>query len=503
LVRLFYYDMLSRRERRKMHQLAAEYYEEETDDLFRAALHYEHAEMCDKAIEFVTKDLPTLVNQGYSRALRKLLERVTEQQLSAEWHIPFQVVRGQIYTFFRESELARTYFELALTQLNELPSTDALPEISLSTDQLKGRAYYGLADVLVVEVPSEAVAILQQGLATFSEKGTFQEAMLLIKMGDVQIGLGYYDEAATALQSGLALLSAQPSHLRAVGLLNLGIVSGHQGDYDRQIDLCEEALTISNQIQSHFLTTSIEITLGAIKQDRGDWAGCQIHYQHALDLAKKVGSKGQITELQLNLGVLKLSQGEHTVATEMFQSCLQAAQMANQVEVVVISFAGMIEINLRQGNLSAAETYLKEAQALVEAQQLRPLEPEIYRGWSVLHRQRNDKDAALVAAEKSLATARDLGDDYEIGVSLRRLGQVHMMTNQIEVALTNFEESEVLLEDIAPYEAAQTQLAWGNALLDHNECKAGETLRQTAAEIFKSLGAKYDLGLVKAVLDAD
>ncbi len=56
LVRSFYYEMPSVRDRRKLHQRAGAYYETEEPDLLRAGLHFERAGEVVHAAELATQD---------------------------------------------------------------------------------------------------------------------------------------------------------------------------------------------------------------------------------------------------------------------------------------------------------------------------------------------------------------------------------------------------------------------------------------------------------------
>jgi hypothetical protein len=81
LVRRFYYDLLSRRERQTMHLRAAKYYETEQPDVLKAVLHFERAGESERALQLAATKAGDLVSRGQARPVRSLFERLVEQPL--------------------------------------------------------------------------------------------------------------------------------------------------------------------------------------------------------------------------------------------------------------------------------------------------------------------------------------------------------------------------------------------------------------------------------------
>jgi hypothetical protein len=83
LVRHFYYDLLSRRERQAMHLRAAEHYEREEPDALKAVLHFERAGELERALLLAATQAWDLVNRGQVRPMRGLAERLVGQPISS------------------------------------------------------------------------------------------------------------------------------------------------------------------------------------------------------------------------------------------------------------------------------------------------------------------------------------------------------------------------------------------------------------------------------------
>jgi hypothetical protein len=82
LVRAFYYDTLSRQERRVMHFRAGVHYEMQEPNLLKSILHFERAGEVERALCLAERNCEGLIGAGQARPLRLVLERLWEQQAS-------------------------------------------------------------------------------------------------------------------------------------------------------------------------------------------------------------------------------------------------------------------------------------------------------------------------------------------------------------------------------------------------------------------------------------
>ena len=142
IVQGFYYDLLSRRERRAMHERAAQWYRyEEADDL-RAALHYFHAGESEEAARLTTQDVWGQINRGHSLSLGDLCGRFQPRQLDPALWREVQLTLGQLHSFWGESAKAQGYFQDVLAQ--------TIGDSAAQAQRV--RAYRGLGELLQQEV---------------------------------------------------------------------------------------------------------------------------------------------------------------------------------------------------------------------------------------------------------------------------------------------------------------------------------------------------------------
>jgi ATP/maltotriose-dependent transcriptional regulator MalT len=493
-VRAFYYDLLGRRERQELHRRAGAYYESEEPDTLKAGMHYERGSEFERAARLVTSDIWTFINQGRVRPLRQLLERFTVRHLDTELWSTTNIARGQVYAFVRESQLAQDSFQEALSSLATLPDT---PE----ANELRGRACRGMGALLEYEAPREALEWLDRGLRELDSASIEEEAALRIKIGSVHIALGEFTAALSALQEGLALLPEGPSQLRARALANLGTAYATQGDIERGNTFTLQGLEISQQLNDYYQLLVMQSNLGIDKDIAGDWDGAATDYRQALAVAEQLGSVAEQVRIESNLGFLYTNQGDSELATSRLAHALELARKHSLKEQLVHILSNLADLHLRQEEPEAAKPLLAEAERVALDIDSKYQLPEIYRGWARVQLANGQPGGALVNAERSVNLARELGLEFEEGMSLRVLGRTLIASDQEQPGVGALKQSLALLED-DPYEAARTKTAWGRYLVSDTHVDLGKTLLNEAHATFEELGAKQDLAVVAEILKA-
>ncbi len=106
------------------------------------------------------------------------------------------------------------------------------------------------------------------------------------------------------------------------------------------------------------------------------------------------------------------------------------------------------------GILLAAAGFLTEAEALNAQFGDKINTMIILRGWAQVKLAAGEIDLALEDAERAVDLAGEVGEAIEQGINLRILGQVYAALDRCQEALDLFQQSEALLAEEYPYEAA-------------------------------------------------
>jgi tetratricopeptide (TPR) repeat protein len=481
-----------------MHHLAASYYEREEPDPLKAALHYEQAGAFERAAQLVTADIWALINRGQTRPVGRLLERLAAHSLKLESQVLVHLAYGQVCAFVSDNQPAQESYRKALALLEKQPD-------SPTGRELKAKTCLGLGEMLRYESPAQALAWLQRGLAELAGGDTAAanhqvEAALHIRAGNVQWSMDNYSAALDSLEQGLKLLPEGPSQWRAIALTNLGNVYNARGNIQQATEYSLRALEISQQLHDHYWTLVILSNLGIAKLIASDWPGAENYCQQALDLAKHLGSMTEQARIEYPLGMLYFWQGNVEKALTYLSQALQLIRRHNSKIDLPYVLNNLAAVKLSLGEWTTAESYLQESEQVALELDITNQLPEVYYLRAQVRLAQRQPQVALADVERALNLARDVGLDREEGISLGILGQVLLAGGQPEPALAAFEQSQALLADRDPYEAARTRLAWGRYLAAGPDPVQGTALLQAARTAFEQLGARRELAVVEQLL---
>ncbi len=481
LVRAFYYDLISQRERRAMHRRAGEFYENEEPDALRAALHYQRCGEHARAVQMVTADVWAILNQGQARALRSILEAFTEKQLDRLAWTAVLLARGQVYALLGETPLAHESYHAALTQA-EAP-------------ELIACACLGLAEVTLDDDPEAAFRWLRHGLEAAPD-----DAALRIRLGRALAYRGQPVEAEAELTRGLRLLAPGPSRWRNSALLNLGNLAYFRGEPDRALEYYQQAITGARELNDEWFVVEVELNLSLVLNGAGRWPEALAHSAAALELSQKLGSAAQRLRALLTRGLSYFCLGELSLAEDCFAGARQLALAQKWQADLVYANNSLAELRLAQGHLDEAESLLEENRPLAAATgAVEPL-PDLHRLRASLHLARGQTEAALAEARRAVQTAQEQAAVVFEGAATRVLAQAQWVLGDFAAARESFARSFRLLETTDRLEAARTQLEWGRALRAGPEPERGTALLRAARVAFEILGTRRELVTVDKLL---
>jgi tetratricopeptide (TPR) repeat protein len=253
-------------------------------------------------------------------------------------------------------------------------------------------------------------------------------------------------------------------------------------------------------MRDHFKTAEILNTLGSYRFYAGDWPGAMAEFQQALVLAEQIGSEKAIAVSELNLGTAAIDLGHDEEAEKHLKQGLQLAQKTNQSIDVCICLLNLAELKLRQSQWEKADHFLQQAEQLNKQIEGERYEPLIRRGYAQVKQALGQMEIARDDAQLAVGLARKDGEDIELGICLRVLGEITFALAREQDALDHFEESISILKDAYPYEAARTQMQYGLALGAGNERKRGLNQLNEARAVFQRLDAQRDLASVMSHL---
>lgn len=358
MVQTFYYNSLSRHQRRTMHQRAGDYYELDEVDLLKAARHHDLAGDAERAAALATANVTALINQGEARSLYLLLNQLAARRLSVETEQRLLEATGDVAYLLGELKQAVAAFHSAADGAG-----DALLQIRRwrKLGEVQARlGEYGTA-LSTFRQAREGLAALPT-----SPEIRAEDARLAVGIGTVLLNQGEYDAARTHAQTALdavdtrdasppladlhdvlgkihyfqgdfpaalaqfeAALALRQNLEDQRGVLksysNLAVVYGVQGRYVQSIQSNTEALEIAEAIGDLVATSVIYQNIATDYSELQQYDLVVDYNMRSLDLAMRIGNIQQVTLAHYNLGDSYLYMNDFDQAT---QHLLQARELA-------------------------------------------------------------------------------------------------------------------------------------------------------------------------------
>jgi predicted ATPase/DNA-binding SARP family transcriptional activator len=204
----------------------------------------------------------------------------------------------------------------------------------------------------------EAQAILQEGLAIFSERQSkWGIALCFLCGGNVAALLGDYEEAKRLLRQSLALSKATGDpKLTALVLNYLGPVAHRLGSYTEAKQWLQESLSLSRAIGDRWSMLVCLNHLGAMAYQQGpaEWPEAKRLHQESLALAQLLGERREMAASLNYLGYVSGALAEYEAARHYFLAALQTAQAGQIAPVALDALVGLATLLLHRPSAEPA-----------------------------------------------------------------------------------------------------------------------------------------------------
>jgi tetratricopeptide (TPR) repeat protein len=211
-----------------------------------------------------------------------------------------------------------------------------------------------------------------QRALSLSAKGSLDEAMALVALGDVASELSKYDAALAHYEAALKIRKSLlgDDHVDVADLhVKLSAVFQHLGRVDEALAMCASALEIFNTTPRHNQDSiaSCHNEMGNIldKQDKSDAA--LEHFSIGLAIMmKKKGEQARIraADFLSNIGTVLMIQNKLDEAMEKFVSALRIYEKAKVDTRVAVCHYNIGSLLKKQGKLDEALEHARKALAI-------------------------------------------------------------------------------------------------------------------------------------------
>jgi class 3 adenylate cyclase/tetratricopeptide (TPR) repeat protein len=359
-----------------------------------------------------------------------------------------------------------------------------------------------------------AIDYLETGFQMLDKDSAAEEPelwqSLIDRMAWIRFRQGRLDEARNlALEAANEPNAAyQSDPIRMASLYNtLGGISWQQGRFDEAVGYVKQSLDLYDSLGYLWGTATAYGNLGVLYNSMGNWLSAAEYHERAQAVHQIIGNpQGQAVSFD-NLGILKMYQGKHEEALHDLNRGLSIRKRLGDSWGIAQSHTNLAHLALIKSDLEEAAAQVQIA--LTMSEDIGSVEIQSFARWilAFIQAETNQLQAALQTINEALDMARSAGLLEREIECLRVLGVVQTRNKIFDEAEVSLRRSaELTITQNHPYLQGQALYELGRLYLQvyrENKsdsvawrAKALENLGE-AANVFDTLGATYDLALVR------
>ena len=318
-------------------------------------------------------------------------------------------------------------------------------------------------------------------------------ARLCLVAGLARMRLGEYATAATWAARAMHIAKDAVPLEAASGALGLDLAQAHnlscillhlRGETEAALAAGEESLRryralgdLVGQEKAHSNVADALLELGRTNESIA-------HFRASQELARRVGDPVRMAASLLNMGQALTVIGDEAGALDGYQQAVESLDRLGHVEGASICRTNMAGIYVSMAQIDAALEHLDTAERGFEAVGASGHLSEVNRVRSAALAKAGAGELALVTAQQAIDQATSLGRRVEEGAALRARAVAQLAIGASREAIhADFARSGELLEGVsARYEMALTYLAWADFAASAPSNMEADLARQLAAE---------------------
>jgi tetratricopeptide (TPR) repeat protein len=293
-----------------------------------------------------------------------------------------------------------------------------------------------------------------------------EQAGLLAQVGDI-----YYHTGDLALAEASYQKAAQKSSsindrsLYASTLTKLALIQDQQGKLHESMQLCQEALTIAEEINDGWVIAQASLNLSYVYLRSHNIPEGLAAAQRAYDYFLKQSNRKFADKALLNMVTTWINLGELQKVDEFAEELMDSLEAAGDIRNLIRLKNSLGIAAFQQENWLAAEAAWQEALSLhSQIQEPREL-ANLYNNLGMVYTKLGDWPAALEMLQKAVATYKQLGDVFYWANSLDNMADLFDAKKDSERARQVLQEAKVGLQPILDSAHARELLESINARL--------------------------------------
>jgi len=306
-----------------------------------------------------------------------LKQQASQWKRIGEWEKAFSIYKR----INAQDELISLMEEVGLEMvLNGRISTLSTWLDSLPIDVLNSRPYIIALQgnvAMVLGNTSLALSLFNQTLELMDLQENKELFINTLSMrAAVNRVLGRIDEAKKDGEEIIDLVGEDKSFIKKRGeaFRIIGLCDFHQGNLHTALENLEVALNIMSSMNDHKNLAILQVEIGLVHENLGNYNQTKTYYQAGLGYWKKVMNPFWLSTILNNLGVLHQMLGEYVEANESFDQALSFARSCGYARMEAYILTGIGDIYAEIRAYSQALTAYQLAEEIAERTQERFLQ---------------------------------------------------------------------------------------------------------------------------------
>ena len=224
------------------------------------------------------------------------------------------------------------------------------------------------------------------------------------------------------------------------GFIQRGQAFRVSGDYSDALEAYIKGSEVADKLDNQSYKGASFLSIADIYSTIGNSDNAETYYERAIEILRQTDDTLTLATALLNAGDEAFKRGDHSIAILYFQESGQLFEMQDYLIGTAYNIGNVGMVHAEQGKLDLAEQRINQAVSMLEA--LEDYSPicEYLTYMSEIYLKRNDIQAALGYAERSLPLARNYKLKEQISDSHLKLSELYQKDQNYDLSLRHFQE---------------------------------------------------------------
>jgi serine/threonine protein kinase/tetratricopeptide (TPR) repeat protein len=377
-----------------------------------------------------------LAKESYQKAL-KMHEKLGNKKLAALCLNNTGIICSLQYKYAESLD----YFNQSLLIQRELDNKEEV-----------ARSLNNVGAVLVLSAKyNQAIGSFVEALKLNEKMGNKKEMCFnLENLGAAFLKLGDFKSALKYGTKGLRL-SKQIDFQQRIGWIekDMGITNLELGLYQKAKRYLDRSLKISEQIRDKELKTVVITSLAKLFYLLDDLSNASVFLSETRKLIQKIDEKRSLISVNQLEGLIRARNGQRKEGLNLLSRALKKAQELGVKEEQLSLNLDLAEISLSLENMESASLYLNKARRLMDENQSKVLEPDLYFKLGKLNWKKDNRKAAERLFALAAHKASSLNRPEMVWRNNHLLAKLYLESYEIEKAYRELQKAGTVLKKIS------------------------------------------------------